>query len=205
MSTLNELPQINEGDFYEAIGEARKAGRHVDFLDCALENYEWYKKAFSDMFTAEADPSAIYLFRAIYLNKPNVWREIEMAGKQTFEHLAKEIVKSMGWRYDHMHSFTIPGHVKRAKGNTPFGFNIDLSFFERHWEDDPFPVFKSSEIRIHQLDYGKCPRLDFIFDFGDGHQFTVEYRGKHEKGAQDTARKKYPALVDQHGVAPAQY
>lgn len=201
---LKKLPQIFEGDFHEAIGAAMKAGRHVEYLTRVLENFEWYRKTFAGVFVADGMPAAIYAFRVTYRNKPNVWRTIEIEGKQTFEHLAKKIVNAMGWRYDHMHGFTIPGFVKPAKDDIPFDPTTTLTFFERHWEDDPFPVFKSNQIQIHQLDHQKYPKLDFIFDYGDGHEFTIEYQGRRDKNERD-ANEKFPLLVDQRGVAPAQY
>ena len=200
----NDLPQISVGNFFEGIEIARKLNRHVDYLDRLLENFSWYNQTFQNVFTLDGEPNDLYLFRITYLMQSNVWRDVEIEGRQTFEHLAKKIVSSMGWKYDHMHGFTVPGLVKEAKEDIDFDLTTTLSFFQRHWEDDPFPVFKSHQIKIHQLDYKNHPMLEFTFDYGDGHRFKVVFNHQRTKTKIDFY-EKFPQVVDQRGVAPKQY
>jgi len=107
--------------------------------------------------------------------KPNVWREIEIEGRQTFDQLARATIKSMGWRNDHMHGFTVPGIKRPSDDSIPFDATTELTFFAPPWEDDPFPTYKSDEISICLLNYQKHPTIEFIFDYGDGHRFTVSF------------------------------
>lgn len=199
-----KLPQIEKEKFLEVVRQAIQAGRHADYLRRVLENFSWYEKMFQGVFASDGAPEAIYLFRITYENKPNVWRDIEIRGDQHFEHLAKKIVSTMGWRYDHLHGFTFPGMEKEAKGDIDIEGRTELSFFHPDWEDEPFPTYKSNRIRIHQVDYRKFPRLEFIFDYGDEHAFVIDYKGQRAPGKADQGTKS-PKLVDQRGVAPEQY
>ncbi|MDD5738958.1 MAG: hypothetical protein PHY72_03505 [Candidatus Pacebacteria bacterium] len=202
---IKDLPKIEEGDFREVINSAIAEGRHIDYLQEVLKNYEWYEKEFAKVFTANGEPTAVYIFRVTYERKPKLWREIEILGSQNFEKLAKMIVSGMKWNYDHMHGFTIPGIEKKSESNLEF-FEPStlLEFFAEGWEDDPFPTYKSNEIKICQIDYLKHPILDFIFDFGDGHEFQIIYKGTR---AIKSSEKKtmFPAITDQRGIAPKQY
>lgn len=157
MPKTKDFPKIKEGDFREVISSAIAEDRHVDYLRTVLENYEWYKKEFANVFTDNGEPSAVYIFRAVYEEKPNLWREIEILGSQSFEKLAKTIVAGMKWYYDHMHGFSIPGIEKKPSGKIKYESITRLEFFAPHWEDDPFPTHKSSEIKICQIDYSKHP------------------------------------------------
>lgn len=204
MPKIQTLSKIKEGDFKETINSAIAEGRHVDYLRAVLENYEWYKKEFADVFTNNGELSAVYIFRVAYERKLKLWREIEILGSQTFEKLAKIIVAGMKWHYDHMHGFTIPGIEKKPSGKLEFEPTTRLDFFESHWEDDPFPTYKSNEIKICQIDYSKHPIFDFIFDFGDGHEFEIIYKGKRVLKPSEKVTA-FPIIINQQGVAPKQY
>ena len=199
----NPFPIIDEDDFIESVNSAIERGDYVEYLRRVLENYAWYKSEFARVF-ADGDPDAIYRLRAVYNLKKGVWREIEMRGKQTFEELAMAIVSAMGWDYDHMHGFTIPGVVKEPAEGMRFEGATRIEFFESHWEDDPFPTYKSNQIMIHQIDYKKYPTIDFIFDFGDGHEFKIKYQGIRDRNGEDKI-STFPKIVDQRGTAPKQY
>lgn len=201
---VGTVPMIeDEDDFKESINIAIDRGDHVEYLRRVLENYEWYKREFAKVFL-DGDPNAIYRFRVTYDLKKGVWREIEIRGGQTFEELARAIVSAMGWDYDHMHGFTIPGIVKKPSAGVQFEGPTRIEFFAPHWEDDPFPTYKSDQIRICQIDHANHPVIDFIFDFGDGHEFTLAYQGIRSAEAGDK-KTKFPVIVDQKGIAPKQY
>jgi len=194
-------PKINEGDFYAGITQVIDEGRHVDYLREVIRKYEEYKVKFEQSFTEKNPATAVYKFRVTYNNKERVWREIELLSKQTFESLAVEIIKSMGWDNDHMHGFELDEY---QQGADPLMTGSSLAFFAEGWEDDPHPTFKTNEIRICDIDYKKRPTLEFTFDYGDGHFFDVKFvsrRGRHkQERVQD-----FPRLIDQRGVAPEQY
>lgn len=168
-----------------------------------LAEYEWYKAEFSKVFSTGQLRDSIYTFRVVYKLKKGVSRDIEILGDQYFEKLARAIVKSMGWRYDHMHGFTVLG-PKRKPYDPLMVQKSQLEFFAPHWEDDPYPTYKSNEIKISQIDYTKFSKLEFIFDFGDGHRFDIKFVKQREITLRD-GKKVFPHLIDQRGIGPEQY
>ena len=197
-------PKIEEGNFRAAIAKAIKQDRHVEYLKEVLREYEWYRNEFSKIFSSDQPARAIYRFRIDYLLKRGVSRDIEILGMQTFEKLARLIVKSMGWYYDHMHGFTVSDIERPASKKMEWPMTTRLEFFEQHWEDDPFPTYKSNQIKIYQIDYKRFPVLNFIFDFGDGHEFKIRYLGATEKRGVALVGD-FPRVVKKRGVAPEQY
>ena len=198
---ISRKPKIQEGDFYKVINQAIAEERHVDYLQEVLKKYEEYKRVFDENFTDKNPREAVYKFHAVYLLKKPVWRDIEILGKQTFCHLAEEIIYSMNWDNDHMHGFEFP---KVRKKPAPFFIGSAISFFAPGWEDDPHPTYKSDEIRICDMDYTKQPKLKFMFDFGDGHEFDIAFGGTRSINKKEKERD-FPRMVDQRGVAPEQY
>lgn len=195
------MPQIHEKDFQTSINQAIKEGRHVDYLKEVLKKYDAYKKAFDQIFTTKNPENHIYKFRATYLRKKPVWRDIELIGKQTFLDLAEEIIDSTGWMNDHMHGFDIP---RTEREPDPLMTASSKSFFAPGWEDDPHPFYKTNDICLCDIDYDKLPVLDFTFDFGDGHLFKIEFKGSREMRKKEKKRD-FPKVVDQRGVGPEQY
>jgi hypothetical protein len=103
-----------------------------------------------------------------------------------------------------MHGFTFPGIEKKPSGTIKYEPTTRLEFFAPGWEDDPFPTYKSNQIKICQIDYQKHPVLDFIFDFGDCHEFRIFYKGERTTRPMEK-KTKFPVIIDQRGVAPEQY
>jgi hypothetical protein len=192
-------PKIQEGNFQEVINQVIAEGRHPDYLKQVLKDYEAYKQEFEWSFSDKNPKEAVYRFRVNYLLKKPVWREIELFGSQTFEDLAETIIDSMGWDNDHMHGFSFPDR----KSKNPMQIS-PYTFFADGWEDDPHPTFKSNEIRIYDIDYVKQPKLKFIFDFGDGHIFDIEFK-EMRKLRKKEINDKFPCIIDQRGIGPEQY
>lgn len=191
-------PKIKEGDFFSSINAAIKRGGHVHYLKNALKDYEDYRKVFETKFTTKNPPNDIYVFRFSYLSKKPIWREIAVLGNQNFDDLAVVAIDSMGWVNDHMHCFSFP-ELDTANRKL---YSLQYSFYAPGWEDDPHPTFKTDEIKINEINYKENPKLRFMFDFGDGHEFDVELK-RIEKNQK--SRKHFPVLVDQRGIAPEQY
>lgn len=194
----SKIPKIIEGDFHAVINKAIKENRHTDYLKNVLKEYEEYKKVFAQVFTDKNPTGNIYLFQANYLLEKPVWREIAILGNQTFNDLAEAIIYSMDWENDHMHGFSLPS--KKNKGDFYYS---PFTFYAPDWEDDPFPTYKSNQIRICDFNYDLYPKLDFVFDFGDNHEFEIIL--KKVDNARKNTQKEFPLLVDQRGVAPEQY
>jgi len=193
-----KLPKIKDKEFFKSINSAIAEGRHVDYLKQVLVDFDKYQETFNNAFNLENSNKKVYTFRVNYTGKKPVWREIEVYGDQYFVELAEEIIFSMDWDNDHMHGFCL-----NKKGEVMFGKDSPF-FYAPAWEDEPFPTYKTDEIKIYHIDYEKYPKLGFIFDFGDGHQFTVEFKGTRDK-KRDEYVDDFPILVDQRGVAPEQY
>ena len=143
------IPSIINSNFCEVVSQAINEGRHVDYLKNVLKEYEDYKKFFRQVFTNKNPIGTVYYFRIKYLLKKAVWRDILIMGSQTFENLAKTIIKSMDWDNDHMHGFSFP-----KKGKTELDYSR-YSFFADGWDDDPHPTYKSYQILICNIDYKK--------------------------------------------------
>ena len=192
--------KIDEGDFKQSINRAINKGNHVDYLKNVLKDFDDYEKFFLNVFTDKNPPHSVYSFKVNYLLKKPVWREFEICGVQEFDLFAEAITDSMEWYNDHMHGFSFPD----SKQNH-WQLNIlPYTFYAPGWEDDPFPTYKSDQIRIENLDYKKFPKLRFEFDYGDGHLFDIEYlniRPMEENEVVD----EFPKVIDQRGVAPEQY
>ena len=200
MTSDVKKPIIDEGNFYQVINDAIRENRHADYLKNVIEDYEAYKKAFTAVFTEENPNDFVYRFCAVYLNKKAVWREILILGNQTFKDLAAAIITSMDWDNDHMHGFSLS--QKHTSKNYPS--SIPYSFFANGWEDDPHPTYKSNQIPICVIDYALCPKLEFEFDFGDSHLFTVKFK-EARKPVKWENKKTLPKIIAQHGIAPEQY
>jgi len=194
------MPIIKEGDFYEQINGAIAAGRHISYLKEVIKKYEEYKKVFAENFTTKNTKGAVYEFRISYLLKKPVWREIEILGKQSFFDLAEETIASMNWENDHMHGFDL----KYPRKPDPLITGSSISIFAPGWEDDPHPTFKTDEVMIADLDYIKQSKLRFTFDYGDGHEFDVEFK-KMRVLSKGEKISNFPHVIDQRGVAPEQY
>ncbi|MBI5413053.1 hypothetical protein HZA42_01730 [Candidatus Peregrinibacteria bacterium] len=194
-------PKIDDADFYKSINRAISEKRHVDYLQEVIKKYEEYKKEFEMIFTSKNLKNSVYKFRVTYLLKKLVWRDVELFGEQTFLDLAETIIDSMGWDNDHMHGFEIPEQQRKPD---PFLTKSSNAFFAPGWEDDPHPTFKTDEICIRDIDYGKLPKLDFIFDFGDEHRFYIEFEGNREPERKEK-KADFPRVIDQRGVGPKQY
>lgn len=198
------IPKIEESNFLEVINKTINEGRHVDYLKGVLKDYESYKKVLKEAFTDKNPVNDVYCFRMIYLKKKSVWREFLILGSQTFENLAEATIASMGWYNDHMHGFSLLVDVKTTPGDRIMWEYAHYTFFADGWPDDPYPTYKSCQIKICDIDYKKYPKLGFIFDFGDTHLFDVELKGT-SKLTKWLSKKELPLLVDQRGVAPEQY
>lgn len=195
-----KLPIIEEGNFQEIIHEAQKEKRHPAYLKKIVVDYEKYRQEFSKAFIDKNPLNGVYVFRVSYIRKTPVWRDIVIFGKQTFCNLAEAIIDWMGWDNDHMHGFS----MKKVEGVPQHRYS-QFSMYAPGWEDDPYPTFKTDQIKIADINYSMHPKWNFVFDFGDGHEFDIELKKIDEKAQEKDFDESLPTCIDQRGVAPIQY
>ena len=195
-------PIEGEKSFYTSINKAIARGEHVDGLKDIIKEFEDYKSYMSNIFVKD-EPAyeKILKFRVEYLLKKPVWREFEMQGCQSLEELADGVINSMGWDNDHAHAFFFP----KDKGNSDFmDFHSPYSIDSQYLGNDQYPTYHSCNIRIAEIDYARFPMINFIFDFGDGHQFGIRSLGIRPEKKSDFM-VFMPKMIDQRGVGPKQY
>lgn len=200
MATKLKIPIVKEGDFQKVIGEAFSKKRHVSYLKKVLKDFEQYKEVFNQVFTPENSSEKIYLLRFNYVGKHPLWRDIAIYGWQTLCSLVEILIESMGWENDHMHGFSL----KKFENKSLYRYN-DFSIYAPGWDDDPFPTFKTNEIMITNIDWIKYPKWNFIFDFGDSHEFNVEMKLFNPKSIDKNLCQALPVCIDQRGISPIQY
>ncbi|RME44529.1 MAG: plasmid pRiA4b ORF-3 family protein [Chloroflexi bacterium] len=135
-----------------------------------------------------AQPGALetYTFKVTYLEKPNVWRVIEIAGDQTLDDLHYAIQAAVNFDADHLYSFFMSG---------------------RAWDDateyaSPYAEGRSAAgVKIRDLGLRLKQRFLYLFDYGDEHRFEVQLLAVNP----DAPKGKYPRVVERHGRNPEQY
>lgn len=196
-----QLPVLDEGDFYDSINKAISEKRHVEQLRGYLKEFEQYKKIFTEAFIPmDTHNPEVFTFRVVYELKHPVWRIFEVLGNQTFNDLAEAIIESMNWDNDHLHEFSLP----EKRGKALWYSYSPYSIGAQGLEDDSHPTYKTDMVCIAHINYEKYPKLGFVFDFGDGHRFSVLFKGKRPLKRTDDV-DIMPLLIDQRGVGPEQY
>ena len=190
-----------EKDFYNAINKAMKNSAHKESLSDIIKEFEKYKKYMQENIIPSAMSSdKIFQFRFTYQLEKKVWKDVEIHGKQNLETLAEYIIDEMDWDNDHLHSFFFP--------NKEFdGLRYWYSLYEigsDGVENEQYPILCTDEVLVSAIDYGKNPKLGFVFDFGDDHRFMMEFKGTRIL-KKNERKENFPKIIDQRGVGPEQY
>ncbi len=198
-------PQINSKDekaYCKAMQAGMSKGEHKMFFESNLQEFEQYKK-FMDENLVEADTSAmdtIYKVKITYQLKKNVWREYEVYGYETLSELAEDLIDSMGWMNDHLHSWWFKGKEGKEMRHWYNMYEIGCEYSE----DESYPAIHDDKVCIANINFDINKKLGFAFDFGDDHRFLLELISKRKEEKSDHMRA-FPLLVDQRGVGPEQY
>lgn len=202
---------INKAEFRLEMENLIAKGEHVDYFKELIRHFDHYHSVFEKIFVepnqAKRTKNMVYGFLVQYKGmggggkKTIASREFEILGHQTLEDLAKIIVLSMGWAYDHMHGFELVG---KKTLSDPLYAASSLAIFAEGWEDDPHPVYKTNEVHILDIDYVAQPKLELTFDYGDGHTFLIATTG-HGKIDPREEPSEFPRLMASSGIAPEQY
>lgn len=145
-----------------------------------------------------------YIIRAKFKNDKKTYRDIEIKKDVLLYDLAKAILDSFNFDFDHLFGFgNNPNdyyrsiHQYNLKEEGDFNDSMKMMFNDNRIEDD---VEKTQicEVPFFQREKDK---MSFLFDFGDDWEFEIELLGFSE-----TAKgKKYPAVLKINGQAPKQY
>jgi len=195
-------PIKGEKSFFASINKAIARGEHVDALKGIIKEFEDYKSYMGNVFVKD-EPAyeSIFKFHVEYLLKKPVWREFEMEGNQSLEELADGVIDSMDWDDDHAHAFFFP----KENGSGDFmDFHSPYSIDSQYFDNDQYPTYHSNNIRIAEIDHAKFPTINFVFDFGDGHQFSIRFLEMRSAKKSD-CMAFMPKMIDQRGVGPEQY
>lgn len=198
--TKTKKPSFSESekDFRELLNSVIENGRHVDYVKGVLKDFDEYKKVFDDIFENENNSDDVYIFRFNYRWIKNLWREIAISGTDKLDSLADKLIAWMLWDNDHLHSFSL----KEKNGKKLHVYN-QFSINSSQVEDDPFLTYKTDKVKVADINWKKYPEWNFVFDFGDGHEFDLEF--KKVESSESYNVKNLPACIDQRGVAPEQY
>jgi len=126
-------------------------------------------------------------------DKGKVWREIEVLSSQSLSTLARIIVKSFGFYFDHCFGFY-------DNFNNPYRSKEIYELFTDIGEEPTEGAFGVEHVKVSKAFNKPGKKLRFLFDYGDDWQFAVELLG-----IELTDGGKYPRIVKVFGKAPVQY
>ncbi len=120
-------------------------------------------------------PSAIqtYTFKVTYLDDPNVWRSIEIAGNQNLDTLHDAIQAAVDFDADHLYSFYM--------SNQAWDQGTEFA----HPQAD---ARSAAQVNIRDLDLRMQQCFHYLFDYGDEHHFEVQLVDVN----QDAPEADYP-------------
>ena len=118
-------------------------------------------------------------------------RVFEVSDKTTLEQFATIILDLLGWEEDHLYEFHIGGIVYVHMGDPNYS-----DYFV-----DSANTCVSCAIRLHYLKLAPGTEFDFIFDFGEEHQFRLTLLGTspHQDG------RTLPSMISHRGKNLLQY
>jgi hypothetical protein len=134
--------------------------------------------------------SGTHIFRVSL--RPKLYRDIEIASASKLYDLAKAIVRSFAFDFDHAFGFysKLTGHIY----DSPIKYELFADMGE--------PGARSvKRTRIGEAFPAVGGQMAFLFDYGDEWLFRVKATGlgKKESGV------KYPRILESLGDAPEQY
>lgn len=143
---------------------------------------------------------SVYRFKATLMTgfgediKEKPFREIAVLSSQSLSTLARAIVASFGFDFDHCYGFydNLKDHYKSKEMYELF---TDIP-------EDPTPgALGVTHVKITEAFDRIGKKMLFLFDYGDNWQFIVELIDIFSLEKQD----KYPQILKKVGKAPEQY
>jgi len=126
-------------------------------------------------------------------------RDIEIPASHSLAGLAKAIIGSMGWFFDHAYGFydAMGYHIH----DSTVRYELFADMGDDSFMDDCQPARSVKRTKVGQVFTTPGDKRQFLFDYGDDHRFIVEVLGFGEV----EAGSKYPRVTARKGKAPLQY
>ncbi len=135
-----------------------------------------------------------HIFRVVLQDDPSVYREIEIESHKSLSDLAKAIVEAFDFEFDHAFGF-YPQETRRGGKRSQPKYEL---FADMDEDTDALSVRKTPVAdAFPQVGH----TMEFLFDYGDNWQFTVEVIGFGQKAA----KTHYPQVLKKVGTPPEQY
>lgn len=125
----------------------------------------------------------------------DIYRIIDVKGKNSLYKLAEEIVLAFDFDLDHCFGFFSATKGDIYRSNERYELFNDLKDCEKT------PGGKSVKKEYIYNVFSPKKKMTFLFDYGDHWEFLVECLGTSEP----VAKMRYPQLVEEKGEAPEQY
>jgi|SRR3989344_2111428 len=127
--------------------------------------------------------------------KEKPYRDIEIKENQSLSTLARAIVTSFGFYFDHCYGF-YDNFQNPNKSKEKYELFTDLPDVE-----DTEDALGVTYVKVPKAFPRLGKKMRFLFDYGDTWLFTIELL----EIKASTERKKYPQVIKSVGKAPEQY
>lgn len=140
-----------------------------------------------------------YILSIKYMRDKRIKREIEVPQNWSLYQLAKAIVESFEFDFDHAFGF----FSKITEGYNIMQSERKYELFADLEDQGIEPVDSGSVKKTKLSEVWKKPgdKMMMLFDYGDEWRFIVELK----KAGSSSKDAKYPRLLKQVGKAPSQY
>ena len=137
-----------------------------------------------------------HIFRVVLEDEPTVLREIEVESHKSLSDFARAIVDAFDFDFDHAFGF-YPQENRSRRGGKRSLPRYEL-FADMAEDTDALSVRKTS---VAEAFPQVGDMMEFLFDYGDNWQFSVEVIGFGEK----VPKARYPKVLKKVGTPPEQY
>jgi len=145
--------------------------------------------------------SLLYSSPKIAPSGPEISRQIEVLENTSLYKLAKAIVDSYNFNFDHCFGFFSEiverGYLKKSERK----YELFTDLIEEGEDLEPTGAGSVKKTKVKDVWQKIGDKMLFLFDYGDNWQFVVELVGFGEK----KANQKYPRVLRKIGRAPRQY
>ncbi|MBU1991655.1 plasmid pRiA4b ORF-3 family protein, partial [Patescibacteria group bacterium] len=141
-----------------------------------------------------------YIFEITLLCNPKILREIEILENSSLYKLAKTIIKSYNFDFDHCFGFF--NKIADNYFDSKKKYELFTDLIEEGMEDiEPTGAGNVKKTKINEVWQNINDKMIFLFDYGDNWKFIVKLVIVNKKDA----KKKYPRIIKRIGRAPKQY